>query len=82
MVSVRNSFIPDTADHSIGDENGQPAVSFGHFKGIGTVKAFFPFLAGALTAEEAMAMICVPTKNELLVQISSELTLETSGAQS
>ena len=36
------------------------------------------YLAGELTAEEAMAMISVPTKNELLEQISSDLTLETA----
>ena len=36
------------------------------------------YLAGELTAEEAMAMICVPTKNELLEKNSSELTLETA----
>ena len=33
------------------------------------------YLAGELTAEEAMTMISVPTKDELLEQISSELTL-------
>ena len=36
------------------------------------------YLAGELTAGEAMAMICVPTKNELREKISSELTLETA----
>lgn len=36
------------------------------------------YLAGELTAEEAMTMISAPTKDELLEQISSELTLETA----
>ena len=36
------------------------------------------YLAGELTEEEAMAIIYVPTKDELLEQISSELTLETA----
>lgn len=34
------------------------------------------YLAGELTAEEAMTMISASTKNELLEQISSDLTLE------
>ena len=40
------------------------------------------YLAGELTAEEAISMICVPTKDELLEQISSELTVETAVPQS
>ena len=36
------------------------------------------YLAGELTAEEAMTMISATTKDELLEQISSELTLETA----
>ncbi len=36
------------------------------------------YLAGELSEEEAMAIIYVPTKDELLEQISSELTLETA----
>jgi hypothetical protein len=40
------------------------------------------YLAGELTEEEAMAIIYVPTKDELLEQISSELTLETAATQS
>lgn len=40
------------------------------------------YLAGELSEEEAMAIIYVPTKDELLEQISSELTLETTAAQS
>ena len=36
------------------------------------------YLAGELTEEEAMAIIYVPTKDELLEQISSDLTLETA----
>ena len=40
------------------------------------------YLAGELTEEEAMATIYVPTKDELLEQISSELTLETAATQS
>jgi hypothetical protein len=36
------------------------------------------YLAGELTEEEAMAIIYVPTKDELLEKISSELTLETA----
>ena len=40
------------------------------------------YLAGELTEEEAMAIIYVPTKDELLEQISSELTLETAAPQS
>ena len=36
------------------------------------------YLAGELTEEEAMAIIYVPKKDELLEQISSELTLETA----
>ena len=34
------------------------------------------YLAGELTEEEAMAIIYVPKKDELLEQISLELTLE------
>ena len=45
-------------------------------------KARGRYLAGELTEEEAMAIICVPTKDELLEQISSELTLETVATQS
>lgn len=41
-------------------------------------KARDRYLAGELTAEEAMSMISVPTKDELLEQISSEMTLETA----
>ena len=41
-------------------------------------KARDRYIAGELTAEEAMAIICVPTKDELLEQISSDLTLETA----
>jgi hypothetical protein len=40
------------------------------------------YLAGELTEEEAMAIIYVPKKDELLEQISSELTLETAATQS
>ena len=40
------------------------------------------YLAGELTEEEAMAIIYVPKKDELLEQISSELTLETAAPQS
>lgn len=40
------------------------------------------YLAGELTEEEAMAIIYVPTKDELLEHISSELTLETAATQS
>ena len=40
------------------------------------------YLAGELSEEEAMAIIYVPTKDELLEQISSELTLETAATQS
>ena len=36
------------------------------------------YLAGELTEEEAMAIIYVPKKDELLEQISSDLTLETA----
>ncbi len=36
------------------------------------------YLEGELTEEEAMAIIYVPTKDELLEQISSDLTLETA----
>lgn len=36
------------------------------------------YLAGELTEEEAMAIIYVPKKDELLDNISSELTLETA----
>jgi hypothetical protein len=36
------------------------------------------YLAGELTEEEAMAIIYVPKKDELLEKISSELTLETA----
>jgi hypothetical protein len=36
------------------------------------------YLSGELTGEEAMAIIYVPTKDELLEQISSELTVETA----
>ena len=36
------------------------------------------YLAGELTEEEAMAIIYVPTKDELLEQISSEQTVETA----
>ena len=36
------------------------------------------YLAGELSEEEAMAIIYVPTKDELLDQISSDLTLETA----
>ena len=36
------------------------------------------YLAGELSEEEAMAIIYVPTKDELLEQISSDLTLETA----
>lgn len=36
------------------------------------------YLDGELTAEEAMAIISAPTKDEMLEQISSELTLETA----
>ena len=41
-------------------------------------KARDRYLAGELTEEEAMAIIYVPTKDELLEKISSELTLETA----
>ena len=41
-------------------------------------KARDRYLAGELTEEEAMAIIYVPKKDELLEQISSELTLETA----
>ena len=41
-------------------------------------KARDRYLAGELSEEEAMAIIYVPTKDELLDQISSELTLETA----
>jgi hypothetical protein len=41
-------------------------------------KARDRYLAGELTEEEAMAIIYVPTKDELLELISSELTLETA----
>lgn len=41
-------------------------------------KARDHYLAGKLTEEEAMAIIYVPTKHELLEQISSDLTLETA----
>ena len=40
------------------------------------------YLAGELTEEEAMAIIYVPTKDELRELISSELTLETAATQS
>lgn len=40
------------------------------------------YLAGELTEEEAMAIIYVPKKDELLEHISSELTVETSTARS
>ena len=40
------------------------------------------YLAGELSEEEAMAIIYVPTKDELLANISSELTLETAATQS
>ena len=40
------------------------------------------YLAGELTEEEAMAIIYVPKKDELLEQISSDLTLETAATQS
>ena len=36
------------------------------------------YLAGKLSEEEAMAIIYVPTKDEMLEKISSELTLETA----
>ena len=36
------------------------------------------YLAGELTEEEAMAIIYVPRKDELTVDNSSELTLETA----
>ena len=45
-------------------------------------KARDRYLAGELTEEEAMAIIYVPKKDELLENISSELTLETAGAKS
>jgi hypothetical protein len=38
------------------------------------------YLAGELSEEEAMTIIYVPTKDELLEKISSELTLETSAS--
>lgn len=40
------------------------------------------YLAGELTAEEAIAIIYVPAKNELLEEILSEMTLETAATQS
>ena len=40
------------------------------------------YLAGELTEEEAMTIIYVPKKDELLEQISSELTVETVATQS
>jgi len=40
------------------------------------------YLAGELSEEEAMAIIYVPKKDELLDNISSELTLANSGAES
>ena len=40
------------------------------------------YLAGELTEEEAMAIIYVPKKDELLANISSELTLETAATLS
>ena len=40
------------------------------------------YLAGELTAEETMTMISATTKDELLEQISSELTLETAAPKS
>lgn len=45
-------------------------------------KARDRYLAGELTEAEAMAIIYVPKKDELLEHISSELTLESSGTQS
>ena len=41
-------------------------------------EALAAYLAGKLSEKEAMAIIYVPTKDELLEQISSELTLETA----
>jgi hypothetical protein len=41
-------------------------------------EALAAYLAGKLSEKEAMAIIYVPTKDELLKQISSELTLETA----
>ena len=40
------------------------------------------YLAGTLTEEEAMAIIYVPKKDELLEKISSELTLEAAAMKS
>ena len=40
------------------------------------------YLAGELTAEEAISIIYVPAKNELLEEILSEMTLETAATQS
>lgn len=45
-------------------------------------EALAAYLAGNLSEEEAMAIIYVPRKDELLEQISSELTVETSAARS
>ena len=45
-------------------------------------EALAAYLAGNLSEEEAMAIIYVPRKNELLEQISSELTVETAATQS
>ena len=65
-----------------GDDKGQSVVDMTYDQYDdwlnSATKARDRYLAGELTAEEAMAMISVPTKNELLEQISSELTLETA----
>ena len=37
------------------------------------------YLAGELTEEEAMKIIYVPTKDEMLAEISAEYTLANSG---
>ena len=38
VFSLHHRFIADAADHSVGDQNGQPAVSFCQFKRIGADK--------------------------------------------
>lgn len=64
------------------DDKGQSVVdmTYGQYDAwLSTAtKARDRYLAGELTAEEAMSMISVPTKDDLLEQISSELTLETA----
>ena len=45
-------------------------------------EALAAYLAGKLSEKEAMEIIYVPRKDELLEQISSELTLETAATQS